>query len=65
MEENKLKQIKIFEEEKRIAEVETKLKQQKNLYEDVRTERDLFSKNLIEAKVKCVCVCRPSYYRYQ
>jgi len=57
MEENKLKQIKIFEEEKRIAEVETKLKQQKNLYEDVRTERDLFSKNLIEAKVKCVCVC--------
>ncbi|XP_039537748.1 cilia- and flagella-associated protein 58 [Pimephales promelas] len=50
MEENKLKQIKIFEEEKRIAEVETKLKQQKNLYEDVRTERDLFSKNLIEAK---------------
>lgn len=63
MEENKLKEIQIFEYEKRIAEAETKQKQQQNLYEDVRAERDLFSKNLIEAKVKCVCVCSPLYYR--
>ncbi|XP_056093105.1 cilia- and flagella-associated protein 58 [Rhinichthys klamathensis goyatoka] len=50
MEDNKLKQMQIFEYEKRIAEAETRLKQQQNLYEDVRTERDLLSKNLIEAK---------------
>lgn len=50
MEDNKQKEMQIFEHEKRIAEAETKLKQQQNLYEDVRTERDLFSKNLIEAK---------------
>ncbi|TRZ01432.1 hypothetical protein DNTS_013435 [Danionella cerebrum] len=46
----KMKEMQIFEYKKRIAEAETKLKQQQNLYEDVRTERNLFSKNLIEAK---------------
>ncbi|CAM4476877.1 unnamed protein product [Leuciscus chuanchicus] len=50
MEDSKQKEIQIFEYEKKIAEAETKLKKQQNLYEDVRTERDLFSKNLIEAK---------------
>uniref|UniRef100_A0A8C1JRR2 Cilia and flagella associated protein 58 n=1 Tax=Cyprinus carpio TaxID=7962 RepID=A0A8C1JRR2_CYPCA len=50
IEDIKLKEIQIFEYKKRIAEAETKLKQQQNLYEDVRTERNLFSKNLIEAK---------------
>ncbi|XP_067298736.1 cilia- and flagella-associated protein 58 [Pseudorasbora parva] len=50
MEEIKMKEMQIFEHKKRIAEAETKLKQQQNLYEDARTERDLFSKNLIEAK---------------
>lgn len=50
--------MQIFEYKKRIAEAETKLKQQQNLYEDVRTERNLFSKNLIEAKVRVeICVC--------
>lgn len=50
--------MQIFEYKKRIAEAETKLKQQQNLYEDVRTERNLFSKNLIEAKVSVhVCAC--------
>uniref|UniRef100_A0A8C1TGN1 Cilia and flagella associated protein 58 n=1 Tax=Cyprinus carpio TaxID=7962 RepID=A0A8C1TGN1_CYPCA len=51
IEDIKLKEMQIFECKKRIAEAETKLKQQQNLYEDVRTERNLFSKNLIEAKV--------------
>uniref|UniRef100_A0A9J7XMP0 Cilia and flagella associated protein 58 n=1 Tax=Cyprinus carpio carpio TaxID=630221 RepID=A0A9J7XMP0_CYPCA len=50
IEDIKLKEMQIFEYKKRIAEAETKLKQQQNLYEDVRTERNLFSKNLIEAK---------------
>ncbi|KAK7161348.1 hypothetical protein R3I94_004128 [Phoxinus phoxinus] len=50
MEDNKRKEIQIFEYDKTITEAETKLKQQQNLYEDVRTERDVYSKNLIEAK---------------
>lgn len=58
IEDIKMKEMQIFEYKKRIAESETKLKQQQNLYEDVRTERNLFSKNLIEAKVS---VCRPSW----
>lgn len=51
MEDIKLKEMQIFEYKKKIAEAETKLKHKQYLYEDVRTERDLFSKNLIEAKV--------------
>ena len=35
---------------KKIAESETKLKQQQNLYEAVRSDRNLYSKNLIEAQ---------------
>ncbi|XP_048052314.1 cilia- and flagella-associated protein 58 [Megalobrama amblycephala] len=50
MEDIKLKEMQIFEYKKKIAEAETKLKHKQDLYEDVRTERDLFSKNLIEAK---------------
>lgn len=33
-----------------IIEGETKLKQQQNLYEAVRSDRNLYSKNLIEAQ---------------
>nr|XP_055060546.1 cilia- and flagella-associated protein 58 [Misgurnus anguillicaudatus] len=50
IEDIKVKEMQIFEYKKRIAEAETKLKQQQNLYEDIRTERNLFSKNLIESK---------------
>lgn len=60
MEDIKLKEMQIYEYKKKIAEAETKLKHKQSVYEDVRTERDLFSKNLIEAKVSvyvCVCVC--------
>lgn len=57
MEDIKLKEMQIFEYKKKIAEAETKLEHKKYLYEDARTERDLFSKNLIEAKVSVyVCV---------
>ncbi len=35
---------------KEIIEGETKLKQQQNLYEAVRSDRNLYSKNLIEAQ---------------
>ena len=36
--------------QRRIAEGESKLKQQQNLYEAVRADRNLYSKNLIEAQ---------------
>ena len=35
--------------QKQIGEGEVKLKQQQNLYEAVRSDRNLYSKNLIEA----------------
>lgn len=40
----------IIDLQKRIAEGESKLKQQQNLYEAVRADRNLYSKNLIEAQ---------------
>lgn len=39
-----------MELQKKIQEGEAKLKQQQNLYEAVRSDRNLYSKNLIEAK---------------
>ncbi|KAG2462151.1 CFA58 protein, partial [Polypterus senegalus] len=50
MEDIKVREIQIFDYKKKIAEVETKLKQQQNLYEAVRSDRNLYSKNLIEAQ---------------
>ncbi|CAH8481840.1 unnamed protein product [Dicrocoelium dendriticum] len=50
MDELKYREMQIFEYKKRIAEAETKLKQQQNLYEAVRSDRNLYSKNLIEAQ---------------
>ncbi|OON14691.1 hypothetical protein X801_09516 [Opisthorchis viverrini] len=50
MDELKYREMQIFENKKRIAEAETKLKQQQNLYEAVRSDRNLYSKNLIEAQ---------------
>lgn len=40
----------IIDLQKRITEGETKLKQQQNLYEAVRADRNLYSKNLIESQ---------------
>lgn len=51
MEEIKIKEMQIFDYKKKIAEQETKYKQQQNLYEAVRNDRNLYSKNLIERQV--------------
>lgn len=48
MEDVKIKEMQIFDYKKKIAEQETKYKQQQNLYEAVRSDRNLYSKNLIE-----------------
>uniref|UniRef100_H2ZK28 Cilia- and flagella-associated protein 58 central coiled coil domain-containing protein n=1 Tax=Ciona savignyi TaxID=51511 RepID=H2ZK28_CIOSA len=50
MEDVKVREMQIFDYKKKIAEAETKLKQQQNLYEAVRSDRNLYSKNLIEAQ---------------
>ncbi|WAR21360.1 CFA58-like protein [Mya arenaria] len=46
----KVREMQIFDFKKKIAESETKLKQQQNLYEAVRSDRNLYSKNLIESQ---------------
>lgn len=51
MEDLKVQEMEIFEYKKKIAEAETKLKQQQNLYEAVRAERNNYSKNLLDAQV--------------
>ncbi|MGH0129389.1 UNVERIFIED_CONTAM: hypothetical protein FKN15_024118, partial [Acipenser sinensis] len=50
MEDIKVREMQIFDYKKKIAEADTKLKQQQNLYEAVRSDRNLYSKNLIEAQ---------------
>ncbi|XP_029646015.1 cilia- and flagella-associated protein 58-like [Octopus sinensis] len=50
MEEVKMREMQIFDFKKKIAEAETKLKQQQNLYEAVRSDRNLYSKHLIECQ---------------
>jgi len=49
MEEVVAKEADVLELQRRIGEGEAKLKQQQNLYEAVRADRNLYSKNLIEA----------------
>ncbi|KAI5618447.1 cilia- and flagella-associated protein 58, partial [Silurus asotus] len=50
MNELKSKEMEICEDKKKIAEAETKLKQQQNLYEAMRAERNNYSKNLLDAQ---------------
>lgn len=50
LEEVKLRELAIVDLQKQIADGESKLKQQQNLYEGVRADRNLYSKNLIEAQ---------------
>eukprot|EP00727_Mastigamoeba_balamuthi_P004946 m51a1_g1445 hypothetical protein (1912) ;mRNA; r:130017-137422 len=50
LEEVKLREMAITDLQKKIVEQEARLKQQKSLYEAVRSERNLYSKNLIEAQ---------------
>ncbi|KAJ7325178.1 hypothetical protein JRQ81_018198 [Phrynocephalus forsythii] len=50
MEDIKVWEMQIFDYKKKIAESESKLKHQQGLYEAVRSDRNLYSKNLIEAQ---------------
>ncbi|OXB58133.1 hypothetical protein ASZ78_004759 [Callipepla squamata] len=50
MKDVEIRELKICDYEKKIEEYESKLKQQQNLCETVRTERNLFIKKLMEAK---------------
>ncbi|XP_023653651.1 cilia- and flagella-associated protein 58 [Paramormyrops kingsleyae] len=50
MEDIKVREMQIFDYKKKIAEAETKLKQQQNLYEAVRSDKNLYSKTLLEAQ---------------
>ena len=50
IEEVKIKNNQIAELQKKNAEVEAKLKHQQNLYEAVRSDRNLYSKNLLESQ---------------
>ncbi|EFN63810.1 Coiled-coil domain-containing protein 147 [Camponotus floridanus] len=48
--EAKLRQAEIFDYKKRLAEAETRYRQQQSLFEAVRAERNLYSKSLVEAQ---------------
>jgi len=50
LEEVKLREMTILDLQKKIFEGEARLKQQQNLYEAVRSDRNLYSKNLIESQ---------------
>jgi len=50
LEEVKYNNIKVVEIQRKILESNSRLKQQQNLYEQVRSERNLYSKNLVAAK---------------
>ncbi|XP_037091261.1 cilia- and flagella-associated protein 58-like [Pollicipes pollicipes] len=50
MEEIKIKELEMFDYKKKMSEAESKLKQQQSLYEAVRSDRNLYSKNLIESQ---------------
>ncbi|KAJ3282786.1 hypothetical protein HDU79_009664 [Rhizoclosmatium sp. JEL0117] len=49
-EELKMKQMLVFDGQKKIAELQRKRKEQQQLYETVRTDRNTYSKNLIECE---------------
>ena len=50
VDEVKAREITVLQLQKKIVEGEAKLKQQQNLYEAVRSDRNLYSKNLIESQ---------------
>ncbi|KAJ3034777.1 hypothetical protein HDV00_004639 [Rhizophlyctis rosea] len=49
-EEIKMNEMLLFDSRKKITELERKLKEQQSLYENVRADRNLYSKNLIESQ---------------
>lgn len=50
LEEVKTREMAVMDLQKKVLEGEARLKQQQNLYEAVRSDRNLYSKNLIEAQ---------------
>jgi HAMP domain-containing protein len=50
LEEVKLREMAIIDLQKKIGEAENKFKQQQNLYEAVRVDRNMYSKKLIESQ---------------
>eukprot|EP00768_Dysnectes_brevis_P007462 gnl/Dysnectes_brevis/6311_a9692_277.p1 GENE.gnl/Dysnectes_brevis/6311_a9692_277~~gnl/Dysnectes_brevis/6311_a9692_277.p1 ORF type:complete len:889 (+),score=436.04 gnl/Dysnectes_brevis/6311_a9692_277:49-2715(+) len=50
LQEVKMRDMAIADLQKKIGETEAKLKQQQNLYESVRADRNLYSKNLVESQ---------------
>lgn len=50
MDEVKMKEMQLLQLKKKIAENDSKLKQQQTLYEAVCSDRNLYSKQLIEAR---------------
>ncbi|TYZ66819.1 hypothetical protein PybrP1_004219 [[Pythium] brassicae (nom. inval.)] len=50
LEEAKLQELQVVSLQQKIVESESRLKQQQNLYEAVRTDRNLYSKQLIESQ---------------
>jgi len=50
LDERKIADNQIFDYKKKIAEAELRLKQQQSLYEQVRSDRNLYSKNYLEAQ---------------
>lgn len=54
VEEAKTKEIEIFDFRKKMAEAESKMKQQESLYEAVRSDRNMYSKKLIESQDEVV-----------
>eukprot|EP00210_Caulerpa_lentillifera_P001811 g1741.t1 len=50
VEEVKTREIRIMDLQKKITDSESKLKQQQNLYEAIRADRNMYSKNLIGAQ---------------
>lgn len=56
MKDLKIREMQIIDYSKKIVESENKLKQQQNLYEAVRSDRNLYSKNLVEAQVRNIFV---------
>ncbi|TPX56732.1 hypothetical protein PhCBS80983_g04333 [Powellomyces hirtus] len=49
-EEVKIGEMMLFDSRKKIGELEKKLKEQQSLYENVRADRNLYSKNLVESQ---------------
>ena len=57
----KLREMTILDLQKKIAEGDARLKQQQNLYEAVRSDRNLYSKSLIESQAEIAEISLPAH----